>query len=107
MQILGLALWLLPFLLLARIINYIAKRPVMNPWLWFGSSYVVLYVAGLIYGFATNAPNIAYLAGYYFPITAIAAAVGLFAGRRWRNDHPKSSPSDVSKEPHETAKQYE
>jgi hypothetical protein len=65
----------------------------MNPWLWFGASYAVLYVIGLIIGATRGAPDLAYRAGYYFPITILAVVLGVWRAPKWKDVH-ESEQSD-------------
>lgn len=78
MQIVALLFWLALCFLIAKIVNFLAKRPVMNPWFWFGASYGVLYVIGLALGLARGNPNLAYIAGSFLPITAIAVGLSVW-----------------------------
>jgi len=87
MQIAALLIWLVLSFAIAKLVNLVAKRPIMNPWLWFAASYGVLYVIGFILGAARGAPNLAYLAGYYLPITAVGVVWGLWKSPKWRAAH--------------------
>lgn len=84
MQILSLLIWLVLLLLLAKIVNYIAKRPLLNPWLWLAASYALFYILGLFIGFARGTPNLAYTAGFFLPITVLAVAIGMWRAPKWR-----------------------
>jgi hypothetical protein len=84
MQIAALLIWLALCLIIAKLVNLVAKRPIMNPWLWFAASYGALYVIGFILGAVRGTPNLAYLAGYYLPITAIGVVLGLWKAPKWR-----------------------
>jgi hypothetical protein len=96
MEILGVFLWLGLFFLFAFVINRLMKRPLINPWLWSGMSYAVIYLACLFYGFIRDIPNFAYVAGSYLPATVIAFGLGLWQARKWRSDHPLSPVAGTS-----------
>ena len=89
MQVVARLFWLGLFLLIAKAVNALARRPMMNPWLWFGASYAVMYAAGIAVGLANNNPNLAYLAGSYMPITLIAVCLGLWRAPKWRAHQAK------------------
>ncbi|KQZ45042.1 hypothetical protein [Duganella sp. Root1480D1] len=84
MQLAGLIFWLAGFLLIGKIINFLFKRPVFNPWAWFGGTYVVLYVLGILAGAVNGNPNLAYLAGYQLPLVIVAASLGIWRAPKWR-----------------------
>ena len=89
MQIFGLLFWLILYLLFAKIVNFLAKRPLMNPWLWFGASYAVFYGLGLVLGMATHVPNLASRAGDYFLIVLIAVVLGVWRAPKWRTNQQR------------------
>lgn len=84
MQIFGFLIWLALMFGVAVGVNFFAKRPLMNPWIWFAASYGLSYVVGLFIGLARNSPNLAYVAGTFLPITILAAALGVWRAPKWR-----------------------
>jgi hypothetical protein len=84
MQVMALLVWLGLAFLVAKVVNVMTKRPVMNPWAWFAASYAVLYVVGIAIGASRGNQDLAYLAGYYLPITALAVALGIWRAPKWR-----------------------
>ena len=84
MQLISLLVWLGLLFLLATIVNYFAKRPLLNPWSWLAGSYAFLYFLGLLIGFARSAPHLAFVAGSYLPITLLAVAIGVWRAPKWR-----------------------
>ena len=92
MQLAAMFVWLALSYGLAKLVNLIAKRPLMNPWSWFGSSYALLYALALVVGLARNTPNFAYLAGYYLPITLVAVVLAVWRAPKWRALHQSSQP---------------
>jgi hypothetical protein len=84
MQIFALIIWLALLFLLAKIVNRLAKRPVFNPWIWLAASYGFSYILGLFLGLARHAPNLAYVAGSFFPITLLAVAMGIWRAPKWQ-----------------------
>jgi hypothetical protein len=85
MQLVALLVWIALLFLLAAVVNYFAKRPLLNPWAWLAGSYAFFYILGLFVGFARNAPNLAYVAGAFLPITLLAVAIGIWRAPKWRN----------------------
>lgn len=90
MQIVALLFWLALCFLIAKIVNFLAKRPVMNPWFWFRTS---LYVIGLALGLARGNPNLAYIAGSFLPITTLAVGLGIWRAPKWKASHANPSAS--------------
>lgn len=84
MQLIGFLIWLGLIFLLATIVNAIAKRPLMNPWIWFAGSYALCFILGIVIGVSRNVPHLAYNIGYYLPVAAVAVGLGLWRGPKWR-----------------------
>ncbi|WP_143132981.1 hypothetical protein [Pseudoduganella namucuonensis] len=83
MQIFSLLIWLALLFIFAKIVNYFAKRPMLNPWIWLAASYALFYILGLFLGLARNAPNLAYTAGSFLPITLLAVVIGIWRAPKW------------------------
>jgi heme A synthase len=92
MQIFALLVWLALCFLIAKLVNFFAKRPAMNPWKWFAGSYAVLYIFGLVIGAVRGNPNLAYVAGSFFPITAIAVVLGIWRAPKWQDAQAVNQP---------------
>ncbi|MED5612930.1 hypothetical protein [Janthinobacterium sp. P210005] len=84
MQIISLIIWLGLLFTSAKIVNYFAKRPMLNPWVWLAASYALFYILGLFFGLARHAPNLAYTSGYFLPITFLAVVIGIWRAPKWR-----------------------
>lgn len=84
MQVFAFLVWLALMFGVAACVNFLAKRPLLNPWLLFAGSYGLFYLLGLFVGLARNAPNLAYAAGSFLPITIVAIALGLWRSPKWR-----------------------
>ncbi|WP_444844265.1 hypothetical protein [Duganella caerulea] len=84
MQIFALLVWLALLFVVAKIVNYFAKRPMFNPWHWLAGSYAFLYTMGIFVGLARNATNLAYIAGSFLPITLVAVTIGIWRAPKWR-----------------------
>lgn len=96
MQIFALLVWLGIFFLIAKFVNFIAKRQAMNPWTWFAASYAILYIIGLFIGAIRGSPNLAYVAGSFLPITAIAVALGIWRAPKWQDAQVVKQPAQPS-----------
>lgn len=88
MPFVALFAWLGLFLLLAKVVNARAKRPVMNPWAWFACTFALGYAAAIAVGVAQGAPHLADLARAVQPMTAIAVGLGIWQAPRWRAKYP-------------------
>jgi hypothetical protein len=84
MQVMALLVWLGLAFLVAKVVNFMTRRPVMNPWTWFAASYAALYIVGIAIGASRGNQDIAYLAGSFLPITALAVALGIWRAPKWR-----------------------
>jgi hypothetical protein len=84
MQVFALCVWIALMFGVAAGVNFFAKRPLMNPWVGVAGSYGLLYLLGLFVGLVRSAPNLAYVAGSFLPITIIAIALGLWRAPKWR-----------------------
>jgi hypothetical protein len=84
MQVFALSVWIALMFGVTAAVNFFAKRPLMNPWVGLAGSYGLLYTLGLFVGLVRSAPNLAYVAGSFLPITVIAIALGLWRAPKWR-----------------------
>ena len=84
MQIIALVFWLGLTFLVSKCVNFLAKRPIMNPWTWFAASYAISYIVGIAVGAVRGNPNLAYIAGSFFPITVLAVGLGMWQAPKWR-----------------------
>lgn len=91
MSLLGFLFWVLVLLALAKITNFFAKRPVFNPWSWLAGAYAFGYILGIAVGVIQQAPNLAYVAGRFLPLTLLAVGLGLWRAPKWRLAHQMSS----------------
>jgi len=93
-QVLALLVWLLLMFVGAAVVNYFAKRPLANPWLWLAATYAGALGLGVVIGLVRGTPQLGYRMGTFIPITVVAVVLGVWRAPKWRAAHPKSPTSE-------------